>query len=252
MMDAATRGAHASVGACILALGLTMLHPATGRAEEFSEAEVFFELNDTDGDLGIHASIDGGPYVRLEIEGPDERTLLVLSARGPLARQGMTQFFLESAEPSFDELEPRKFFRRFPEGTYEIEGLTRDGKEFEAEVELSHVLAAPPDDVEVNGLAAAEDCDAPLPHVNQPVLIDWEPVTTSHPELGKDGPVVITRYQFFVEQGDVKFAIDLPPTVTEFAVPTAITAALGEFKFEIIARTATGNNTAVESCFVVE
>ena len=25
------------------------------------EHELFFELNDTDGDLGIHASIDGGP-----------------------------------------------------------------------------------------------------------------------------------------------------------------------------------------------
>ena len=28
----------------------------------FTEAEIFLELNDTDGDLGIHASIDGGPW----------------------------------------------------------------------------------------------------------------------------------------------------------------------------------------------
>lgn len=29
-------------------------------AAEWEDAEVFFELNDTDGDPGIHAKIDGG------------------------------------------------------------------------------------------------------------------------------------------------------------------------------------------------
>ena len=88
-----------------------------------------------------------------------------------------------------------------------------------------------------------------LPEVVGPVLIDWEPVTTSHPEVGKTGPVTISRYQFFVQQGDTKLSLDLLPTVTEFEIPTSITAAGGVWKFEIIARTSTGNNTAVESCF---
>ena len=39
-------------------------------AAEFTQAELFVELNDTDGDLGLHAAIDGGPYVALEIEDP--------------------------------------------------------------------------------------------------------------------------------------------------------------------------------------
>ena len=64
---------------------------------------------------------------------------------------------------------------------------------------------------------------AVLPEVVSPVLIDWEPVTTSHPRIGKDGPVTISRYQFFVEQGDTKLSVDLPPTVTEFEIPTSIT-----------------------------
>jgi hypothetical protein len=49
----------------------------------------------------------------------------------------------------------------------------------------------------------------------------------------------------------VKFSVDLPPTVTEFEVPTGVINLGKEFKFEIIARAATGNNTAVESCFRV-
>ncbi len=100
---------------------------------------------------------------------------------------------------------------------------------------------------------AAENCDAvPLPSVSEPVLIDWDPVTESHPEVGAEGEVVIDRYQFFVEQGDVRFAVDLPPTVTEFQVPSEILAPGGRFKFEIIARTDGLNNTAIENCFLLE
>jgi hypothetical protein len=234
----------------VLALGAGA---ASVWAAEFSEAELFFELNDTDGDLGIHASIDGGPYVRLEIEDPHGRTILTVTAQGRLAKQGLTQLFLESAEPTFDELPPDQFFRRFPEGVYEIEAITSEGEEIEATVRLSHVLAARPSNIRVAGLPAAENCDAAsLPSVlaGAPVPIDWDRVTTSHPTIGKKGRVEIVRYQFFVEQGDFKLGVDLPPHVTEFEVPSAVIAP-GTVKFEIIARTATGNNTAVENCFVV-
>jgi hypothetical protein len=47
----------------------------------------------------------------------------------------------------------------------------------------------------------------------------------------------------------MNLSLDLPPEVTEFEIPESLTAAGGVFKFEIIARTSTGNNTAIESCF---
>jgi hypothetical protein len=77
-------------------------------------------------------------------------------------------------------------------------------------------------------------------------------VTTSHPEIGKAGPITVSRYQLFVEREGVKLSLDLPPTVTEFEVPTGITTLGDTFKFEIIVRTTTGNNTAFESCFIVQ
>ena len=77
-------------------------------------------------------------------------------------------------------------------------------------------------------------------------------VTTSHPAIGKSGDPKVAQYQFFVEQGALKFSVELPPTVTSLLVPPAILAGGGTFKLEIIARTATGNNTAVENCFVVK
>ena len=219
----------------------------------FTEAEIFVELNDTDDDLGLHASIDGEPWTRLEIEGPNERKLLDLFSLGRLRNHAMTQLAFESAEPPFDELDPAVFFRRFPEGRYEIEALAQAGGTLEGTAVLSHVLAAPPENVLVNGLNAAESCDAtPLPKVSAPVVITWDRVTTSHPDVGKPGPVTISRYQFFVERAGVKLSIDLPPTITEFRIPAAVTALGKDFKFEIIARTSTGNNTAIESCFLMQ
>jgi len=217
----------------------------------FTEAEIFFELNNTDGDLGIHGSIDGGPWASLEIDGPNDRPLLGIVSRGRLRAQGMTQLFFESAEPTFDELAPSDFFRRFPEGRYEIEGRTDDGRTLEATAVLSHVLAAPPR-IAVSGTPAAEDCEVSVPLVATPVVIDWDPVTTSHPEIGKAGAVRISRYQVFVEREGVKLSLDLPPSVTEFRVPPGVIALGTQFKFEVIARTTSGNNTAVESCFRVQ
>ena len=238
----------------LVAAGTVWMAAAQNGDEEppqFSETEIFFELNDTDGDLGIHGSIDGDPWLDLEIEGPGDRDLLNIFSRGRLRAQGMTQLFFESAEPAFDELEPADFFARFPEGRYEIEGRAQEGGAMESTAVLSHVMANRPQNVRVNGMPAAEGCDDPLLMVLAPVSINWDPVTQSHPGIGKKGPVKISRYQFFVEREGVKLSVDLPPSVTEFQIPGAITDLGRDFKFEIIARTAAGNNTAVESCFVM-
>lgn len=215
----------------------------------FAQAEIFVELNHTDGDLGLHAAIDGETWTRMEIEGPGELPLLDLISRGRLSAQGLTQLAFESAEPPFDEFSPARFFRRFPEGRYEIGARAQDGAEIEGVATLSHVLAAPPENVLVSGQPAAENCDAVLPQVHPPVVIQWDPVTTSHPDVGRQGPVTIARYQLFVERSNVRLSLDLPPNVTRVEIPQLVTSSGKEFKFEIIARTTRNNNTAIESCF---
>jgi hypothetical protein len=242
-----------------LAIGLALVLPAASApAEElpFSEARLFFELNDTDGDLGIHASIDGEPWKTLTIEDLYERTVLRIGTAGRVRQQGLTQLSFESAEPSFDELEPEEFFERFPAGIYEVGGMTLEGDEMEAEVTLSHRLPGPPQNVRVNGLPAAENCDASnIPLVSPPVVISWDPVTQAHPELGESGPVTVERYQVFAEQigsGDLKFSLDLPPTMTQYMVsPELIALGDSRYKFEVQVREQNGNQTAIESCFDV-
>lgn len=232
----------------------------------FDEAEIFFELNNTDGDLGIHALIDGDAWKRLEIEDPRERKMLDVRVRGRLRKQGLTEIFFESAEPTFDELAPEEFFRRFPEGTYEVEGLTLEGIELESEVELTHVMPAPPV-VRIGNqgalVEAAEDCDADLPVVSgsDPVFIEWNEVMESHPDPFGGGagvqppiPVTIHNYEVVVEIDETPFKTStiLPPTARSFEVPSEIVALGDEIKFEVLVREASFNQTAVESCFLVE
>jgi hypothetical protein len=231
-----------------------------GNGEEqetpFEEARLFFELNDTDGDLGIHGLIDGDEWKRLEIEDPNDVRMLDVLVRGRLRRQGLTEIFFESAEPPFDELAPREFFKRFPEGIYDIGGITLDGRELDSEVRLSHVMAARPANIRVSTIPAAANCDVePLPSVSGPVIIDWNPVTRSHPTIGKSGPVAVDHYQLVVEREEPElliFSVELPPGVTQFEVPEEFIALGDEFKFEIIVRATNGNQTAVESCFEVD
>lgn len=253
--------------------------------EPFDEARLFFELNDTDGDLGIHGKVDGDEWKYLEIEDPHDRRMLNIRVQGRLKRQGLTELFFESAEPTFDELDPDKFFRRFPQGEYDIEGVTLDGEERESEVYLSHVIPAAPGGVKVNGVDAAEDCDADLPLIDPTggVVISWDPVTMSHAAkhgddgLGIDGVIDVRYYEVVVEidESDFKSVANLPPVITEWTLPEDFfeLSEEGEYKFEILVRTNVydavgdpvlleidgeedqplpGNKSAVESCFEVD
>ena len=238
----------------------------------FEEGRLFFELNDTDGDLGLHGKIDGDEWKKLEIEDPMGRRMLRVKVQGRLKRQGLTELFFESAEPTFDELDPADFFERFPEGIYEIEGITLDGEERENKVFLSHVIPAAPDGVTVNGVPIAEDCDGDgIPSVTPPVTISWESVEESHETLGRDPgtslddlDVEVRYYEVVVEVEDTDFVSTaiVPEDVTEWTFPDAFfdLSDEGEYKFEILVRTNNGqldaddnpipgNKTAVESCF---
>jgi len=266
-----TNPLYLSAGLCALSM-MPFVAMADDHDEDddeipFDEAHVFFELNNTDGDLGIHALIDGEPWKRLRIEDPAEKRILNVSVRSRLRRQGLTEFFFESAEPTFDELPPPIFFARFPEGTYEIEGITLDGDEMESETEITHAMPAPPNPT-VNGEPVALQCDDEEPGYDAPtvsgdVVIAWDPVTRTHPTLGypQDAEgISIHNYQVVVEaEFEVDgeefasiFSVTLPPGVTEMTIPDEFLEQSDTFKYEVLAREESWNQTATESCFELE
>lgn len=252
---------------------------------ELEEAELFFELNDTDGDLGIHGFADGDGWKELKIVGPDERKLLDVDVKSRLKRQGLTELFFESAEPCFpsvpecdDPLDPQTFFDRFQEGIYEIEAETLDGEELENEVYLSHIIPAAPVVTSVGGEEPAENCDADeLPAVNPDdgVTIVWELVTMSHASLPPGSEIVdisedVIYYEFVAEIDETPYKSTsiVPANVNEWTIPEEFIDLLEglkdeegepieEIKFEILVRVDNGdgnpgNKSAVESCFEIE
>lgn len=236
---------------------------------EFEEAELFFELNNTDEDLGIHSAVDGGPWKELEMEAPNGRKLLDIEVRSKLRRQGLTQLFYESAEPTFDELDPERFFARFPPGEYEIEGTTLDGEDLESIAELTHLIPAAPV-ATINGEGPAAICDEEdpefdedlIPSVSPPITIAWPEATLSHANLGspRSSPIVVHNYEVVVEadieiggeEHFVKTSTILPPGVTSYVVPNAFIALTDEWKYEVLVREESFNQTALESCFNIE
>ena len=268
-----------TVHAGLAALALLIASPLSWADDDdedeeipYDEAELFFELNNTDGDLGIHALIDGDGWKKLSIEDPMERKMLNVRVKGRLRRQGLTEFFFESAEPIFADLPPAVFFDRFPEGEYEIEGRTLEGDELGSVVELTHKMPAPPAPT-VNGQPLATQCDEDEPGYNATMLmnpaevtISWPVVTMSHPDADGGGagvqppvPVTIENYEVVVEveaedNGDTYesvFSVKLPHWVNSLTIPEEFLDQGDEFKYEVLAREESFNQTAVESCFVL-
>ena len=232
--------------------------------QEFEVAELYFELNDTDGDLGNHGKIDGGPWKNIWIKDPYYNSIMKVTARGRLRQQAVTELFFESAEPSFDDLDPDDFFDRFPEGYYRIYGWSEDGKLLKGKSRIRHVMPAPPDGISLNDGETIDledvDCEdeETIPEVSGPtVAISWEEVASSHPEIGDSGPITPALYEVVVEveledEFVSVFSVVLPPDQTSMTVPEEFIALGTEFKYEILVKEAKGGNqTAMESCFLI-
>ena len=235
--------------------------------EAFDVGRLFFQLNDTDEDLGIHLLVDGEPWKALEIDDPRDRRIFFVRTQGRLRRQGLTEFKFESAEPNFEEFSAERFFRRFPEGVYDVEGKGLDGAEYESEIIITHLMPAPPEGLTVNGIVAPDDCDeGPVPAVTAPFLIAWEPVLTSHPQIGTPGelPISIVRYEIAVERDEptelvMNTTIEAPEPpmlpATEFEVPASLFSSGELVKFQVLVQGGdefgAENETSSESCFEV-
>ena len=222
--------------------------------QTFDAASVFFELNDTDGDLGLQAFVDGEPWSLLIIEDEDDGKLFTVRASRSLAQQGLNEIFFESSEPNFDELPADEFLARFPEGTYDVEANKLDGGELESEVQVTHLLPAPPANLAANGQATPLDCEVEAPpSVGTPVTISWDAVTLSHPTIGRvNEPIDVNQYEVTVEIEDLpnaEFTIKLGPDQTSVDVPAQLLALGDEFKLGVAAREESGNRTVIESCF---
>lgn len=238
------RNSFASMLAGIVLLAPASSVPGAGTAARFAEVSMIVELNATDEDVGLQFFADAEGWREVEIFDPEGDEIFSAEAEGRLAQQGGgTEFFLESVEPTLDDLPLKEFFDRFPEGTYRFVARLTEGGRARGRVAFTHVLPAGPEvltPVPGKGEECAED-------VAIPVVIAWNEVTSDY--FGE--PLEVAGYEIIVEGDDVALDVHLPAAAgTVLTIPAELLEAGTEYEFEILAIEEGGNQTITESCFV--
>ena len=228
--------------ALLVLLGLTASVPASTAGAKpttipFADAQLKIEVNATDGDAGLQGFLDGEPWRAVSLYNPSGRKLVEITAKGPLKNYGLTELFSESSEPSFDVFPFEQFKKLFPEGVYTFRGKTIDGKNLLSTARLTHDvpdgprILRPRDDAEVS---------------RDRVVVAWKPVRTP-PGIDTVGyQVVVTR-----EDPLRVLSVDLPASARRLPVPPVFLQRGIEYKAEVLAIEASGNQTLTEVAFTV-
>ena len=197
---------------------------AKGPAEPFDEAEVFFEFNTSDNDLGLQVFLDADGWTKVDLSDPGNHVLFHIMAHGELGKLGITEFRFESDEPS-----PPEVLAAFPPGTYTFRGNTIEEGKLLSTATLSHDFLPAP-------TLSPSDGDEVDP---ANTVVTW-----SAP--GAD------LVEIIIENEDLGHIFDviLPGAGGSLNVPPQFLQPGTEYAIEILAISPNGNRTIVESDFV--
>jgi hypothetical protein len=215
------------------------------------EAKLIIETNFTDRDSGIQVFTDGDPWKKIEIKNPRGKKILDVLAQGNLKKFGLTELFLESNEPNYDEMSLIEILSLFPEGEYKFRGLSVEGEKLEGTAELSHEIPCAPDNLSpFNGAIVNSALD---------VIISWNPVVNmldNDAETCTGGPITVETYQVIVENLETEkvFSIFLEaePAGNQVTLPDEFITSNSIYKYEVLAIAENGNQTIGETFFCTD
>jgi hypothetical protein len=210
---------------------------AASKPIRLADSRLIVEVNATDGDAGLQVFLDGEPWRSMTMSGPDGQTVLEVEGEGRLENYGLTELFSESSEPPFTEFPLAEFKKLFPEGRYTFAGETVTGQRLGGEARLSHDI---PDGPEITSPVE----DATVGRSN--VVARWNGVDES-------GGIDIVGYRVIVTRENPLrvFNADLPASARRIPVPAEFLQSGTEYKLEVQAIEASGNQTLTEITFTV-
>jgi hypothetical protein len=221
-----------TVAAAALAIGL--LAAPQAHAIRLSEAAVFIEINDTDGDAGIQIFLDGEGWDAMQVRNPHGDVVLNILGEGGIGQQGLTEGFFESAEPSFEEQSLEEFLALHPAGFYQFRGTTTDGVPLRASARLTHALPNAP--VILSPEEEAEDVDP------DDTVVEWETVPDP-PGSRISGYIVVVEK----DEGRLEtFTVNLPRGANSVSVPPEFMRPGTAYKAEVLVVEKSGNKTISE------
>ena len=226
---------------------------ATGAAHAangFGVHDIYFELNVTADDVGLHALTDEPDWRSMTIKGPGGFIVIKVAPGQTSARDGLTELFFEGNEPTLDERSFKDLITLFPPGTYTWTGLALDNTPLRSTDVLTTVLPCPPivqtpvirkGDLSVywrlvNGVY---DPDSGVCSTKSSASIIGIEVTVELTDIATD----VTRH----------LVVDLPPGATSVEVPDeflrgAIPGAT-DAKAVVLVKEKSNNRTEVEASF---
>lgn len=216
-----------------------LLAPGTAVAKKLDEAFIRIEINDTDGDGGIHVFIDGEGWDTMQMTGPNGDILLSIAAESAIGLQGVNEFFFESAEPSFDEQPLEDLLERFPAGVYRFRGVTTEGRRLRGRARLNHRIPDAPVQISPFDGESVDPDNA---------VFTWAPV--DDPPGGE-----ISGYEFIIEcdEPEVEFLAQVESEVTSITVPPEfLDQDNDDCKWEILAIEDGGNQVISETEFSLD
>jgi hypothetical protein len=232
----------ALVAAIVLALAAPALAGGDREVLPLKDARLKIEFNATDRDAGVQLFVDSEPWRSLDVYDTRGRLLLRSTARGRFALQGGTELFMESGEPSLDEVPLDVFLKRFPVGNYKIVAHGIDGQKYVGHAKFTHNIPAGPVLVAPAADAVVADLDI--------LTLRWQgvPPPNGSPIIG---------YQVLVVQPDTglpglpKIVLDvmMPPTATSMLVPPGFLRPGSNYEWEVLAIEAGGNQTLSSALF---
>lgn len=227
-----------------IAVALVALIAAAGTspaaAKRLDDAAIFIEINDTDGDAGIQVFLDGEGWDTMQMTGPNGVEFSVL-AENSVGFQGITEFFFESAEPSFDEQTLEELLALFPAGKYKFTGTTTEGATLKGKARLTHALPDAP--VQLSPVDGEE--------------VDPDDAVFSWGAVADPPGSEIVAYEVVIECEEpdfTKLSAIVGADTTSITVPPEMLSQedLDECKWEVLAIEDSGNQTISETEFGVE
>jgi hypothetical protein len=191
----------------------------------FEDAELFFELNSTDNDLGLQLFVDNEGWRRLRVLDPRRHDVLLISAQGRLGRLGITELRFESEEP-----EPQEVLELFPPGEYRFRGRTVEGEQLASTATLSHDLLPAPTFTPSGGEQVERER----------AVVEW------------DAPGA-EKVEIIIENDELEHVLDvtLSNTGRRLRIPPQFLTPGQEYKIEVLSIAENGNRTITESTFEV-
>jgi hypothetical protein len=193
-------------------------------AVPFADAELFFELNSTDNDLGLQVFLDTDDgWKRVRVLDPARRDIIEFETGGRLSRLGLTELRFESAEPS-----PEEVLALFPPGEYRFRGRTVEDEQLASSATLSHDFPPAP-------TFSPSDGEVVDP---RNTVVEW-----TAPEA--------EQVEIIIEQDELEHVLDviLSGSTRRLRVPAQFLQPGLEYKIEILSIGENGNRIITESTF---